>query len=282
MAIDKATTRLSDLAKLWQRVRGQTLKDAKYRYTRLIAIAERLDDPLYVDFTGPMFAEYRIQRITEVSISTVNHETRYLRAMFNELIRLEFIDHNPIKNIRTFTERETELGYLDEREIKVLFEQLEKSTNPSVYWVAKICLSTGARWGEAEKLKWSNLIHKPYPALRYVDTKNGKNRTVKIAPDLMAELRMNGLFSEPDHRMFKNCRTAFRYAVKKTGIKFPEQQNTHILRHTYASHFLMKGGDIFVLQRILGHSDIKTTMRYSHFSPQYLDQAVEFSIGGII
>ncbi|WP_265575323.1 tyrosine-type recombinase/integrase [Shewanella sp. YLB-07] len=41
---------------------------------------------------------------------------------------------------------------------------------------------------------------------------------------------------------------------------------THILRHTFANHFMMKGGNILVLRQILGHSDIKDTMRYAQFA----------------
>ena len=44
----------------------------------------------------------------------------------------------------------------------------------------------------------------------------------------------------------------------------------HDLRHTFASHYVMNGGNIFELQQILGRSDTKTTMRYSHFSPDHI------------
>lgn len=43
------------------------------------------------------------------------------------------------------------------------------------------------------------------------------------------------------------------------------------------SHFLMKGGDILTLQRILGHSDIKLTMRYAHLCPRHLEGVTELS-----
>ncbi len=41
-----------------------------------------------------------------------------------------------------------------------------------------------------------------------------------------------------------------------------------MLRHTFASHFMMNGGNILVLQHVLGHTDIKMTMRYAHFATQ--------------
>lgn len=47
-----------------------------------------------------------------------------------------------------------------------------------------------------------------------------------------------------------------------------------MLRHTFASHFVMNGGNIITLQRILGHATIQQTMAYAHFAPGYLQDAV--------
>ena len=44
----------------------------------------------------------------------------------------------------------------------------------------------------------------------------------------------------------------------------------HALRHTFASHYIMQGGNILALQKILGHSDIKMTMIYAHLAPDFL------------
>ena len=52
---------------------------------------------------------------------------------------------------------------------------------------------------------------------------------------------------------------------------------THVLRHTFASHFVMNGGNILVLQKILGHSTVTMTMRYSHLAPDHLQEAVELN-----
>lgn len=62
--------------------------------------------------------------------------------------------------------------------------------------------------------------------------------------------------------------------MQRAGIETPAGQLTHVLHHTFASHFMMNGGNILVLQRILGHADIKITMRYSHFAPEHLADAL--------
>jgi len=77
--------------------------------------------------------------------------------------------------------------------------------------------------------------------------------------------------------LFKPCYSAFRKAMQRAGIDTPAGQLTHILRHTFASHFMMNGGNILVLQRILGHTDIKVTMRYAHFTPDHLSEAMLFN-----
>lgn len=61
----------------------------------------------------------------------------------------------------------------------------------------------------------------------------------------------------------------------------PEGQALHVLRHTFASHFMMGGGNILTLQRILGHSNITQTMMYAHFSPDHLMDAVKLNPLGL-
>lgn len=77
-------------------------------------------------------------------------------------------------------------------------------------------------------------------------------------------------------RLFMSCRAAFRCAYERCGFNTPGQM-THILRHTFASHYMMGGGDILTLQRILGHSSITMTMRYAHLSPEHLISALSLS-----
>jgi len=59
-----------------------------------------------------------------------------------------------------------------------------------------------------------------------------------------------------------------------TSIKLPAGPATHLMQHTFASHFVMRGGNILTLQKILGHSSLTMTMRYAHLSPDHLQDAL--------
>lgn len=269
--IDKR--RLSDLVNLWYGLHGRTLRDAKYRLSRTLAIVEALGNPAVDKFTGAMFSAYRERRLKAVSVSTVNHETRYLRAVFAELIRLgQYEGKNPLANIRTFAERERELSFLTQDQIPVLLAACDQSSNNHCGAVARLCLATGARWSEANDLPPSGLLD---DRVVFATTKNGRVRVVPIKPELSACLR--SLAFPIGNRLFSPCKGAFRKAVERSGLELPDGQLTHILRHTFASHFLINGGDILALQRILGHSDLKVTMRYAHLAPDYMARVRELS-----
>lgn len=78
-------------------------------------------------------------------------------------------------------------------------------------------------------------------------------------------------------RLFARYYSAFNTVVRRAKMELPAGQLSHVLRHTFASHFIMNEGNILVLQKILGHTDIKMTMRYAHFSPDHLEDAVRLN-----
>ncbi len=105
--------------------------------------------------------------------------------------------------------------------------------------------------------------------IHFTDTKSGKNRTIPISPELEREIQDNE--SDP---LFGWSLSAFRRALDKTSISLPKGQASHVLRHTFASHFMINGGNIMTLQKILGHSSITMTMRYSHLAPDHLQETL--------
>ncbi|MFZ3515068.1 tyrosine-type recombinase/integrase [Vibrio harveyi] len=267
---NRDTRKLEELVTLWYRLHGKSLSDHIRLRKKLYWISEQLGNPVASDFTSEDFARYRERRSLEVATATINREHAYLRAMFNELDRLGVITfENPLAKIRQFKEREKELRFLDHNEIGQLLEACQTFSNKSLVHIVRVCLATGARWGEAEELKPSQIKNNK---ITFLNTKSNKNRTVPINQHLFDELTSIQPISS--NRMFLSSLSTFRKAIGRAKIDLPKGQMTHVLRHTFASHYVMNGGNIVKLRDVLGHSEITTTMRYAHLAPDHLEETL--------
>lgn len=279
IADQKEERRLSDLVELWYSRHGISLKDGEKRLSSMLWAAECMGSPLANEFNAQLFSAYRAKRLSgqfartkrvaKVTPRTVNLELAYFLAVFNELKRLgEWTQPNPLDNVRAFRTDDTEMAFLTSDQINALLAECKNGSAKDLEIIVKLCLATGARWSEAEGLKRSQISNNK---ITFIKTKGKKNRTIPITQDLADEIpKKNG-------SLFTPCYYAFRSALKRANIELPEGQMTHVLRHTFASHFMMNGGNILVLQRILGHTDIKMTMRYAHFAPDHFEDAIKLN-----
>jgi integrase len=263
---------LSELVTLWHQHHGSGLNDGEGRKKILLAMCTAMENPRAELFTPDKFAEYRMKRLEAgISASTMNREHAYLRAVFNENIRLgHWKRENPLKNVRTFKIQERELSYLKLDQIRSLLTRLNQSKNKDVTLITKVCLATGARWGEGENLRISQVHNN---LIQFVKTKSSKTRAVPIAKELEDELKAHHEEHSEDERIFRSAYSAFREGIIDAKLKLSDGQLTHILRHTFASHFMMNGGNIIALQKLLGHHSLTMTMRYAHLSPDHLQEA---------
>lgn len=275
--------RLSEIIQLWHSLHGQALVASKSRLAKLQIICNGLGDPVASNLTAKDWAHYRDRRLRgEIDNGyhkdpadwvakpiTVNREQQYLAAVFNELKRLgEWKLPNPLEGVRIFKEAEKEMSWLTQSQINEVLHACDSYGKLYLTRIVKVCLATGARWSEAERLTRSQLS--PYK-LTFTKTKGKKNRTVPIPRWLYEEL------APLQGKMFHPCYQEFKKMLALTDIQLAEGQKTHVLRHTFASHFMMNGGNILVLQRILGHTNIRETMRYAHFAPDHLEEAAELN-----
>lgn len=266
------TRRLSELVGTWYEVHGRGLRAGEGTKKRMQAAAEAMGDPVADRFSAEVFAAYRAKRLEAgVTAANMNRELAYFRAMFNELERLgSWNTDNPLSKLRSFKVAERELSYLTEEQIKKLLEELGKARNPHVLLVTKLALSTGARWSEAEEIEIGQI---KAGLVQFTKTKSGKLRSVPISDELEHELREHHKQHGMVNRVFGPAWAAFREGIERAEIALPEGQMTHSLRHTFASHFMMSGGNILTLQRILGHQSLTMTMRYAHLAPDHLQEA---------
>jgi len=235
-------------------------------------MVEAMGDPIAVRFTVDVFAAYRTKRLDAgLTANNMNREHSYLRAMFNELIRLgHWKKDNPLANLRQLKIQQSELSYLTLEQITALLEALAACRNPHVRLISRICLATGAKWSEAEELREAQARNS---MIEYARTKSGKTRAVPIDEDLEDDIRAHAKEHGQMGRIFGYSISAFREGVEWAGLNLPDGQMTHVLRHTFASHFMMNGGDILTLQRVLGQANLTMTMRYGHLAPEHLQEA---------
>lgn len=269
--------RLSQLIADWYSLHGCTLKDGKKRLQKLEAICARMGNPLGRLVTPSVWVEYRNQRLTHkkkaggfISKNNVNHEQAYLSAVYGRLIRLKNWRYpNPLLGLEKLKLDKRKPFYLELAQVKALLEAAESSRNERLVKRVKLCLATGARWGEPQKITRASFRN---GAVIFEETKNSDARTVPIDDALRDEILEGAPSFGP--LFYGQARKAFENAIKEAKIDLPPGQLTHVLRHTFASHHIINGGGLRELQELLGHKHITTTMRYAHLSQGSLKQCL--------
>jgi integrase len=126
---------------------------------------------------------------------------------------------------------------------------------------------TGLRRGELLTLTWENSIDLSRGVIRLEMTKNGKRREVpmrQIVYDIFAampEPREGRVWSR------STVRKGWRRAVQRAALV---DFHFHDLRHSFSSWWVMRGGSLQALKEVLGHTDLKMTLRYAHLAPDHL------------
>ncbi|MBX7147706.1 site-specific integrase [bacterium] len=229
---------------------------------------------------------------TGIKKATVNRYLQTLRALLNYFVKKRHLLVNPVSLVGLFPEEDASYDYLSYEEADQFLTYAEVKHQKDKRWIYLLYLlaiNTGMRWGEIAALQWDRVDFKNQRitiSRSYCDvskqiretTKGRKIRYVGINSSLMPELKahyersdqkqglvfvLNGRVLDPKN--FKRDR--FEKDLREAEVK---RIRFHDLRHSFASHFMMKGGNLYDLQKLMGHSDISTTERYAHLSPESL------------
>jgi len=234
--------------------------------------------------------EYIQKRSEEVQPATVNHEMKRLRHMMNKAIEWGYLRENPCRGIKNLKEPPGRIRYITPEELEGLLRAcdpsplLENPNNKGRTFSKLLCvflkpivqtsIHTGFRMGETLSLRWKDINFKERRIL-VEKTKNNERRMVPINDTLYGVLKSLPVHLGTDlvfpgitgHQLS----VAFRRACKRAGVK---DFRFHDLRHSFASYLTMEGENIRTVQTLLGHKDLRMTMRYSHLSPEHLKEAV--------
>ncbi|EOI6842889.1 tyrosine-type recombinase/integrase [Salmonella enterica] len=265
---------LVELLDLWWKYHGKNHPYGESERVRIMAV---INDMRAINITRSDqltrqgIINYRLMMLNKgIKQSTVNRYCAMMSGFFTKLINVEeYGGKNPFHEVKRLKAEQTEMSYLSQDEITRLLELLSGDDLKAVM----VCLATGGRWSEVTGLKGEHVIG---GKVVFMKTKNGKRRAVPIDAELekVIKVRTTGLLMKPSY-------TTVRSALKEVKADL-HGQAVHVLRHTFATHFMINGGNIITLQRILGHATIQQTMTYAHFAPDYLADAMKFNpVAGI-
>jgi len=249
------------------------------------------------------FGEQRLSQITYLDLETyrnkrkatpangskqrtdasVNREMALIGHMLGKAVEWEMLETSPLKKGKRlmFKENNHRLRFLTESEVAALLTASDdlKIHSPYLRPLVETALLTGMRRGELLSLKWEQ-IRNGFIYLEAAMVKSGKGRQIPIN-DRLAEvfkevrrgnqLKSEFVFCDSQGRRFSQVKRSFASACRRAGI---EAFRFHDLRHTFASRLVMRGASLKAVQELLGHADLKMTMRYAHLSHEHLRDSV--------
>lgn len=272
--------------------RGNESAAKRDRYVFNIIKAGLGADTLLSDLKAPIIADFRDRELAGGKApATVNRYLALLKAVLRKAQR-EWGALAVVPTITLLPLNNARYRWLTDAEEARLLSHCP----PHLRDLCVFLIDTGARLSEATTLTWADIAldRKPRPAVRFMETKSGKPRSVPLTQRVVDMLRrIDSERPEGEKRIFlyrpqgrggagKASQikvTAFRDPhgawYSATGAAGLDDVNLHDLRHTFASRLVMRGVPLLTVSKLLGHATIQMTMRYAHLAPDAFDAAID-------
>ena len=236
------------------------------------------------EIESPHIAQYKKLRLQQkcrnreslIKPATVNKEVKLVKHIIKKAAKWLGVRIQELElDLATELPRERILTH---EEMRLLVE----NSRPPLKNAILIALNTGMRKGEILSLRWENVnLEINIITVTAIEAKSKRIRRIPINSELRKlfiklNLTRNGnsfvlqnpLTGEP----YRDLQKSWENLLRKTGI---DSVRFHDCRHTFASHFLMNGGDLYTLKELLGHLELNTTARYLTITTAYKNRAIE-------
>ena len=242
----------------------------------------------------PVFGSRPLDRIVAVDVNRwfdrysrtapggANNALGVFKQIMNRAVATGLIEKNPATGIRR-NPRPKPTRFLSREEIRRLREELDRCAPPSASPsrrrqadIVRLLLATGCRRNEIVRLQWREVDG---AVLDLTDGKTGPrkvflNAQARAVVERQPRTESPYVFpsaSDPA-RPADDCLKLWYEARKRAGL---EDVRLHDLRHTFASHAVMQGVPLPVVARLLGHRNVRMTLRYAHVADRDVKAAAE-------
>jgi integrase len=263
-----------------QKPSGIASKETILRVHLIPALGDRKLDTI----TDEQVQRLKLQ-LHDKAAKTVNNVLTVLNVLLKSAVAWQVIDRLPC-SIRLLRVERSEARFHEFDSYERLLDAARR-IDWRTYLLVLLGGESGLRVGEMVALQWTDIDHERGRIwVRHSDhrgqlttPKNGKTRFVGMTQRLGAALRQ--------HRHLRSARvlcqdngqplsrqgawSRVRYAARRANVP----TGVHILRHTFCSHLMMRGGLQGAIQRLVGHQDATMTQRYMHLSPDAVDGTIQ-------
>jgi site-specific recombinase XerD len=235
-----------------------------------------------------LIESYKTKRANDgLKPRSVNRELATIRYMLQKATEWNYLRANPFKGIKMLKPTLAPVRFLS-------IEEINKLIDSASIWLKPILIvlrNTGMRTHEMLNLRFADINfdrktlivrssktnnfrvipmdQELYQVLLWLQDNYPHPNMEKVLPRV--EHQKDYVFCMPDGNKIESIKTSFYKTCQKANVK----ASPHMLRHSFASYLVMEGVDLRSVQTLLGHTNIQTTMIYSHLLPQHMANAVE-------
>ena len=229
--------------------------------------------------------------LKNLSPKSINRKIATLKSFFKFLIKRDVIEINPTTNITSLKTDQKIPNFLKEKDVNFLFDNLilEKNFNGERdMMILELLYGTGIRISELINLKTRN-INLPKKEMKIMG-KRKKERIIPLHQQIISQIKKyldkkNEIKSTHEFLLCTNkgkkLYPMLIYRIVKKHLSSlinSKKYNPHLLRHTFATHILNKGGDLNSIKDLLGHESLAATQIYTHNSIEKLKETFKNSI----
>ena len=228
--------------------------------------------------------------LKNLSPKSINRKIATLKSFFKFLIKREIIEVNPTANINSLKTDQKIPNFIKEKDINYLFDNLKVENNfegQRDLLILELLYGTGIRISELINLKTKN-INITKKEIKVLGKRN-KERIIPIHDHILNQIdrftnKKNDIISNQEYLLCTKkgdqLYPMLIYRIVKKHLSSlinSKQYNPHLLRHTFATHILNKGGDLNSIKDLLGHESLAATQIYTHNSIEKLKETFKAS-----
>ncbi|MFT6902337.1 MAG: integrase [Colwellia sp.] len=233
------------------------------------------------DINAWVIEKWRNKRLADgIKPATTNRQINTIKGCLSRAVEWGVIDNHDLRKVKTLTVDNSKVRYLSKDEELRLRESLKSCETAFLEVIVLLAMNTGIRKGELLSLQWHDInFDNKILTVDFENAKSGNTRHLPLNTEAFNGLiqwqNLSGIegyvFKDKNNQPLKDFPSLWAEILDEANIT---HFRFHDLRHHFASKLVMASVDLNTVRELLGHSDLKMTLRYAHLAPEHKAAAV--------